>query len=68
MIGERVALNLVMSLSGIATETRKYVEQIADLPTQFVDTRKTTPGLRILEKYATQIGGGVNHRLDWMMG
>ncbi|MDJ0648837.1 MAG: carboxylating nicotinate-nucleotide diphosphorylase [Xenococcaceae cyanobacterium MO_188.B19] len=63
LTGERVALNLAMSLSGIATETRKYVDQIADLPTQFVDTRKTTPGLRILEKYATQVGGGVNHRL-----
>lgn len=63
LTGERVALNLVMSLSGIATETRKYVEKIADLPTQFVDTRKTTPGLRVLEKYATKIGGGVNHRL-----
>ncbi len=63
LTGERVALNLAMSLSGIATETKKYVDQIADLPTQFVDTRKTTPGLRILEKYATQVGGGVNHRL-----
>ena len=63
LMGERVALNLGMRLSGIATETRKYVEKIADLPTQFVDTRKTTPGLRVLEKYATQVGGGVNHRL-----
>ena len=63
LMGERVALNLAMRLSGIATETKKYVDQIADLPTQFVDTRKTTPGLRILEKYATQVGGGVNHRL-----
>mgnify|MGYP001817394097 CR=1 FL=1 len=63
LTGERVALNLAMSLSGIATETRKYVEKIADLPTQLVDTRKTTPGLRILEKYATQVGGAVNHRL-----
>ena len=63
LMGERVALNLAMRLSGIATETRKYVDQIADLHTQFVDTRKTTPGLRILEKYATQVGGGVNHRL-----
>ena len=63
LTGERVALNLAMSLSGIATETRKYVEKIADLPTQLVDTRKTTPGLRILEKYATQVGGAVNHRM-----
>ncbi len=63
LTGERVALNLVMRLSGIASATRQYVEQIADLPTQFVDTRKTTPGLRILEKYASQVGGAVNHRL-----
>jgi nicotinate-nucleotide pyrophosphorylase (carboxylating) len=63
LIGERVALNLAMRLSGIATLTRQYVEKIADLPTQFVDTRKTTPGLRILEKYATQTGGAINHRM-----
>jgi nicotinate-nucleotide pyrophosphorylase (carboxylating) len=61
--GERVALNLAMRLSGIATLTRRYVEKIADLPTQLVDTRKTTPGLRILEKYATQAGGATNHRM-----
>lgn len=63
LMGERVALNIAMRLSGIATLTRQYVEQIADLPTKFVDTRKTTPGLRILEKYATQLGGAVNHRM-----
>ncbi|MCU0566761.1 MAG: carboxylating nicotinate-nucleotide diphosphorylase [Oculatellaceae cyanobacterium Prado106] len=63
LTGERVALNLAMRLSGIATATRRYVDAIADLPTQFVDTRKTTPGLRILEKYATQVGGAVNHRM-----
>lgn len=63
LTGERVALNLAMRLSGIATMTRQYVELIADLPTQLVDTRKTTPGLRLLEKYATQVGGAVNHRL-----
>ena len=63
LTGERVALNLAMRLSGIATLTRKYVETIADLPTLFVDTRKTTPGLRILEKYATQVGGAINHRM-----
>ena len=62
LTGERVALNLVMHLSGIATMTRKYVDAIADYPTQLVDTRKTTPGLRILEKYATRVGGAVNHR------
>ncbi|MGL5032948.1 MAG: carboxylating nicotinate-nucleotide diphosphorylase, partial [Microcystaceae cyanobacterium] len=47
----------------IATLTRKYVEIIADLPTRLVDTRKTTPGLRILEKYAAQVGGAINHRM-----
>jgi len=62
LTGERVALNVVMHLSGIATLTHRYVEQIRDLPTQLVDTRKTTPGLRLLEKYATQIAGAVNHR------
>lgn len=63
LLGERVALNLAMRLSGIATLTRKYVNQISDLPAQLVDTRKTTPGLRILEKYATQVGGAINHRM-----
>jgi nicotinate-nucleotide pyrophosphorylase (carboxylating) len=63
LTGERVALNLAMPLSGIATATRRYVEKIADLPVRLADTRKTTPGLRILEKYATQVGGAVNHRL-----
>ncbi len=63
LMGERVSLNLVMRLSGIATFTRKYVEKIADLPAQLVDTRKTTPGLRLLEKYATVVGGAKNHRM-----
>lgn len=63
LTGERVALNLAMSLSGIATATRQYADAIADLPTQLVDTRKTTPGMRLLEKYATYIGGARNHRL-----
>ena len=63
LMGERVALNLAMRLSGIATLTRKYVEQIADLSARLVDTRKTTPGLRVLEKYATQVGGAINHRM-----
>ncbi len=63
LMGERVALNLGMRLSGIATATRQYTEAIADFPTQLVDTRKTTPGLRILEKYATQVGGAINHRM-----
>lgn len=63
LMGERVALNLVMRLSGIATLTRKYADEIANLPTRLVDTRKTTPGLRLLEKYATQVGGAINHRM-----
>jgi nicotinate-nucleotide pyrophosphorylase (carboxylating) len=63
LTGERVALNLAMRLSGIASMTHKYAEKIADLPCKLVDTRKTTPGLRILEKYATRIGGAINHRL-----
>jgi nicotinate-nucleotide pyrophosphorylase (carboxylating) len=63
LTGERVALNLAMRLSGIASMTRRYGERIVDLPAQLVDTRKTTPGLRILEKYATQVGGAVNHRM-----
>ena len=63
LTGERVALNLAMRLSGIATMTRQYVEKIEDLPARLVDTRKTTPGLRLLEKYATQVGGAVNHRM-----
>jgi nicotinate-nucleotide pyrophosphorylase (carboxylating) len=52
-----------MRLSGIATLTNLYVEKISDLPAQLVDTRKTTPGLRILEKYATALGGAINHRM-----
>jgi nicotinate-nucleotide pyrophosphorylase (carboxylating) len=63
LIGERVALNLAMRLSGIASLTRRYVAAIADCPAKLVDTRKTTPGLRILEKYATQVGGAINHRM-----
>ncbi len=62
LMGERVALNLTMSLSGIATLTAEFVQAIADLPCKLVDTRKTTPGLRILEKYATHVGGAINHR------
>ncbi|XFA72314.1 carboxylating nicotinate-nucleotide diphosphorylase [Thermosynechococcaceae cyanobacterium Okahandja] len=62
LLGERLALNCLMRLSGVATLTRTYAQAIADLPTQLVDTRKTTPGLRLLEKYAVAVGGGVNHR------
>jgi nicotinate-nucleotide pyrophosphorylase (carboxylating) len=60
--GERLALNLLQRLSGIATLTRRYVEAVAGTDAQIVDTRKTTPGLRMLEKYAVQAGGGRNHR------
>ena len=62
LTGERVALNLVMRLSGIATMTRCYVDCLEGLPCCLVDTRKTTPGLRVLEKYASRVGGAVNHR------
>lgn len=63
LMGERVALNLAMHLSGIATVTREYVSEIQDLSAKLVDTRKTTPGLRELEKYATRTGGAQNHRM-----
>lgn len=59
---ERVALNLLSRLSGIATLTAAYVEKIAGTGARIVDTRKTTPGLRALEKYAVRCGGGANHR------
>ena len=62
LAGERVALNLLQRLSGIATLTRKYVRAIEGTPAQIVDTRKTTPGLRMLEKYAVLAGGARNHR------
>lgn len=61
---ERVALNFVQRLSGIATETARYVEAIAGTKRVIMDTRKTTPGLRMLEKYAVRVGGGHNHRLS----
>jgi nicotinate-nucleotide pyrophosphorylase (carboxylating) len=59
---ERVALNLLCRLSGIATLTAAFVHQVADTRARIVDTRKTTPGLRALEKYAVRCGGGANHR------
>ncbi len=62
LAGERVALNLLQHISGIATLTSKYVEQLKGLKAQALDTRKTLPGLRQLEKYAVRIGGGKNHR------
>lgn len=63
LTAERSALNLVQHLSGIATLTRRYVEVIAGTGAILLDTRKTTPGLRLLEKYATRMGGAQNHRL-----
>ena len=59
---ERTALNFVQRLSGIATTTRKYVDAIRGTKARILDTRKTTPGLRTLEKYAVRMGGGTNHR------
>jgi len=59
---ERVALNFLQRLSGIATCTAEYVSQIRDLNVTICDTRKTTPGMRLLEKYAVRVGGGQNHR------
>ncbi len=62
LTGERVALNLLQRMSGIATLTREYVKAVEGTGAQIVDTRKTTPGLRMLEKYAVTVGGGKNHR------
>src|ERR1041385_852203 len=63
LTGERVALNLIQRMSGIATLTRQYVRAVEGTKAQIVDTRKTTPGLRLLEKYAVVVGGGKNHRM-----
>jgi len=63
LMGERTALNFLQRLSGTATLTRRYVEAVKDFPCKIIDTRKTTPGLRTLEKYAVRMGGGTNHRL-----
>lgn len=62
--GERLALNLMQRMSGIATMTRKYADKLEGTGTRIVDTRKTTPGLRELEKYAVRMGGGYNHRFN----
>ncbi len=63
LTAERVALNFVQRLSGVATQTHRLVEAVAGLHTRITDTRKTTPGMRALEKYAVRCGGGVNHRM-----
>lgn len=63
LAAERTALNLVQRLTGVATATRAYVDALAGTKARLLDTRKTTPGLRALEKYAVRCGGGLNHRL-----
>jgi len=65
---ERVILNLLQHLSGIATQTRRYADAIEGTSARVLDTRKTIPGLRILEKYAVLCGGGTNHRIDLASG
>jgi nicotinate-nucleotide pyrophosphorylase (carboxylating) len=62
--GERVALNFLQRMSGVATHTARLVEALEGLPTRLLDTRKTTPGLRALEKYAVRVGGGHSHRFN----
>src|SRR5258708_33876967 len=62
LAGEQVALNLLQHLSGVATITRQFVRAVEGTDAKIADTRKTTPGLRMLEKYAVLLGGGINHR------
>ena len=68
LTGERVALNFLQRLSGIATLSRRYAEAVKGLPVRIVDTRKTTPGLRVVEKYAVRVGGCWNHRFGLFDG
>jgi len=63
LMGERTALNFLQHLSGIATHVRSYVEKLDNTTVRLVDTRKTTPGWRVLEKYAVRVGGAYNHRM-----
>jgi nicotinate-nucleotide pyrophosphorylase (carboxylating) len=63
LVAERVTLNLLQRMCGIATLTRRFVEQVKGTKARVVDTRKTVPGLRILDKYAVTCGGGLNHRM-----
>ena len=60
---ERLTLNFMQRLSGVATQTKKYVDLLSGTSTKILDTRKTTPGMRLLEKYAVKMGGGENHRI-----
>jgi len=62
LTGERTALNIMQRLSGVATMTRAFVDRVEGTDARIIDTRKTTPGLRLIEKYAVTIGGGFNHR------
>lgn len=64
LMGERVALNYIQRMSGIATETRKYQDAIGNYPARIVDTRKTTPNFRAFEKYSVKVGGGTLHRFN----
>ena len=68
LMGERTALNFLQRLSGIATMTARYVEAVKDFSVKILDTRKTAPGLRILDKYAVRVGGGQNHRMGLFDG
>ena len=68
LIVERTSLNLLQRLCGIATLTRKYVDRVQGTRTRIVDTRKTVPGLRVLDKYAVSCGGGMNHRMGLFDG
>jgi len=68
LLAERVSLNFLQRLSGIATKTYSFVQKVNDLPVKIVDTRKTTPCLRIFEKYAVRVGGGHNHRFGLFDG
>ncbi len=65
---ERTALNFIQRMSGIATLTRQYVDRVGKLPVRVLDTRKTAPGLRLLDKYAVRMGGGFNHRMGLFDG
>lgn len=70
LMGERLALNAMQRMSGIATLTNRFLFEVEDLPVKLLDTRKTTPGIRFLEKWAVSIGGGYNYRhglYDWFM-
>ena len=64
LLAERTALNFLQRMSGVATSTASYVDLVSDLDIDLVDTRKTIPGWRILDKYSVRVGGGVNHRLN----